>query len=35
MNLKVKRVYERISEDDGLRILIDRLWLPRNQKIKS
>lgn len=25
-NIKVKRVYEDSSEDDGYRILIDRLW---------
>ncbi|MFZ5792348.1 MAG: DUF488 domain-containing protein [Pseudomonadota bacterium] len=25
-NLKVKRVYEPVSPDDGTRILIDRLW---------
>ncbi|HJS50876.1 MAG TPA: DUF488 domain-containing protein [Pyrinomonadaceae bacterium] len=26
MNVKVKRVYERPAEDDGNRILVDRLW---------
>ena len=26
MNVKVKRVYERPAEDDGSRILVDRLW---------
>jgi uncharacterized protein YeaO (DUF488 family) len=26
MNVKIKRVYERPSEDDGIRILVDRLW---------
>ena len=24
--LKIKRVYEKAKEDDGYRILIDRLW---------
>lgn len=24
--IKVKRIYESISEDDGYRILVDRLW---------
>ena len=27
--LKIKRVYEKAKEDDGYRILIDRLW-PRD-----
>src|ERR1700678_3246127 len=26
MELKLKRVYEESSEDDGTRILVDRLW---------
>jgi len=26
MNVQVKRVYERVARDDGLRILVDRLW---------
>ena len=26
MDIKAKRVYETISDDDGLRVLIDRLW---------
>ncbi|MEE9238471.1 MAG: DUF488 family protein [Thermodesulfobacteriota bacterium] len=26
MNLKIKRVYEQPSEQDGQRILVDRLW---------
>ena len=26
MRIKVKRVYERRSDDDGTRILVDRLW---------
>lgn len=25
-NIKVKRVYDETSEDDGCRILVDRLW---------
>lgn len=26
MNLKVKRVYEPVERNDGLRVLVDRLW---------
>ena len=26
MNIKIKRVYERPGEEDGMRILVDRLW---------
>ena len=26
MNIKIKRVYEQPNEDDGVRILVDRLW---------
>jgi uncharacterized protein YeaO (DUF488 family) len=26
MNIKIKRVYEQPNKDDGLRILVDRLW---------
>lgn len=26
MTIQIKRIYERLSENDGLRILIDRLW---------
>jgi len=26
MNIKIKRVYERPDEEDGMRILVDRLW---------
>jgi uncharacterized protein YeaO (DUF488 family) len=26
MNVKIKRVYEKPDKDDGLRILVDRLW---------
>ena len=26
MNIKIKRVYEPRDKDDGLRILVDRLW---------
>lgn len=29
--IKIKRVYEELSQDDGTRILIDRLW-PRGLK---
>lgn len=25
-NIKIKRVYQDSSEDDGYRILVDRLW---------
>ena len=24
--IKIKRVYEEVAKDDGMRILIDRLW---------
>ena len=30
-SVKIKRVYERLSPDDGKRILVDRLW-PRGLK---
>jgi uncharacterized protein YeaO (DUF488 family) len=30
-NFKVKRVYDDVSEDDGYRVLVDRLW-PRGVK---
>ena len=26
MNIKIKRVYEQPDKDDGVRILVDRLW---------
>lgn len=26
MNIKIKRVYEQPEKDDGMRILVDRLW---------
>ena len=26
MNIKIKRVYEKPGEEDGIRILVDRLW---------
>lgn len=26
MDIKVKRIYEQVSKDDGVRILVDRLW---------
>jgi uncharacterized protein YeaO (DUF488 family) len=25
-NIKIKRIYDEISEDDGFRVLLDRLW---------
>jgi uncharacterized protein YeaO (DUF488 family) len=31
MEIKIKRIYEKFSEDDGFRILVDRLW-PRGIK---
>jgi uncharacterized protein YeaO (DUF488 family) len=31
MEIKIKRIYEQFSEDDGFRILVDRLW-PRGIK---
>ncbi len=31
MNIKLKRIYEPLGQDDGCRILIDRLW-PRGLK---
>lgn len=31
MKLRLKRVYERPAKDDGLRVLVDRLW-PRGLK---
>lgn len=34
MNLKIKRVYEPPSPDDGVRILVDRLW-PRGLNKKD
>jgi uncharacterized protein YeaO (DUF488 family) len=36
MNIKIKRVYEQPDKEDGMRILVDRLW-PRgltNQKAR-
>lgn len=29
--IKIKRVYEKMSKDDGFRVLVDRLW-PRGMK---
>ena len=29
--IKIKRIYDPVSEDDGKRILVDRLW-PRGLK---
>lgn len=26
MTINIKRIYEKASEDDGIRILVDRLW---------
>jgi uncharacterized protein YeaO (DUF488 family) len=26
MNIRIKRVYERADKEDGMRILVDRLW---------
>ena len=34
MILKLKRIYEEASEDDGFRVLVDRLW-PRGIKKES
>jgi uncharacterized protein YeaO (DUF488 family) len=31
MSVKIKRIYEPYSKDDGYRVLIDRLW-PRGIK---
>ena len=31
VNIRIKRVYDPPSEDDGLRVLVDRLW-PRGLK---
>lgn len=32
--IKIKRVYDPIERDDGIRVLVDRLW-PRNVKKSS
>jgi len=32
--IKVKRVYDPIEKDDGVRILVDRLWPRGIKKIK-
>ena len=34
MDIKVKRVFEKASRDDGIRILVDRLW-PRGMSKKD
>jgi uncharacterized protein YeaO (DUF488 family) len=34
MNIKVKRIYDKPSKEDGLRILVDRLW-PRGVSKKD
>lgn len=26
MTVKIKRIYDEVSEDDGIRVLVDRLW---------
>lgn len=26
MAVKIKRIYEQVSDDDGLRVLVDRIW---------
>ncbi len=26
MNVRIKRIYEKVSRDDGARVLVDRLW---------
>ena len=35
MNIKFKRVYEQPEKDDGLRILVDRLWPRGLTKVKA
>jgi uncharacterized protein YeaO (DUF488 family) len=32
--VRVRRIYEPVSEQDGIRVLVDRLW-PRHQQIQS
>jgi len=34
MDIKVKRMYEKAAKDDGIRILVDRLW-PRGIRKKD
>ena len=34
MAIHVKRIYDKLSEEDGLRVLVDRLW-PRGLKKES
>ncbi len=34
MDIKVKRIFEKASKDDGIRILVDRLW-PRGMSKKD
>jgi uncharacterized protein YeaO (DUF488 family) len=34
MNIKVKRIYDKPSKEDGLRIIVDRLW-PRGVSKKD
>ena len=33
--LKIKRVYDKASKDDGFRILVDRLWPRGLTKMKA
>jgi uncharacterized protein YeaO (DUF488 family) len=33
--IKIKRIYDKASEEDGLRILVDRLWPRRMSKGKA
>ncbi|MDZ4383687.1 MAG: DUF488 family protein [Thermodesulfovibrionia bacterium] len=33
--IKIKRIYDEVSQDDGKRILIDRLWPRRVKKEKA
>ncbi len=35
MDIKLKRVYEQASSDDGMRILVDRLWPQGESKVKA
>jgi uncharacterized protein YeaO (DUF488 family) len=35
MNIKIKRVYEKPDKEDGIRILVDRLWLRGLTKEKA
>jgi uncharacterized protein YeaO (DUF488 family) len=35
MKIKIKRIYEKYSSQDGFRILVDRLWPKGIKKRKS